>query len=182
MSSPAHASAVSTLVAWEPPAGDQQTLRNDFVRHLARHPDGETRTCRPDHLTASLLVVSDDRRQVLLGLHAKVGRWLQFGGHIEPTDRSLPDAALREGVEESGISSLLLAADTPLRLDRHRAPCGSGARHHLDVQFLATVDRATPATASPESLEVRWFDVAAVPTDTDDAVRALVAAAVSARG
>ena len=181
MSSPAHASALATLLEWAPGGRDQRLLRDEFVRHLERHPDGETRAGRPDHLTASVLVLSDDSHQVLLGLHAKVGGWLQFGGHVEPEDRSLPAAALREGVEESGIESLTLVTALPLRLDRHRAPCGSGARHHLDVQFLATVGRGTPATASSESLDVRWFDVTDLPRDCDQAVRALVDDAVSRR-
>jgi 8-oxo-dGTP pyrophosphatase MutT (NUDIX family) len=173
---------LATLRAWQPVGRDQQELRRAFVGHLETHPDGVSRTCQPDHLTASLLVLSEDRRQVLLGLHAKVGRWLQFGGHVEPGDASLPDAALREGVEECGIAPLVLASSAPLRLDRHDAPCGGGARRHLDVQFLATAPADAAPTASSESLDVRWFDVTGLPGDSDAAVRALVAAALSRRG
>ena len=40
---------------------------------------------------------------VLLTLHPRVGQWLQLGGHCEPDDATIADAAAREGREESGI-------------------------------------------------------------------------------
>jgi 8-oxo-dGTP pyrophosphatase MutT (NUDIX family) len=172
-------SALAILTGWEPPDVAQQQLRDEFVAHLRIHANGVTREGRPDHVTASVLVMSDDRREVLLGLHAKVGRWLQFGGHVEPADTSLAAAALREGVEESGIGSLRLVNASPVRLDRHPAPCGGGARHHLDVQFLATAAPTTSPRVSSESRDVRWFGVADLPSDSDHAVRALVAEALS---
>jgi 8-oxo-dGTP pyrophosphatase MutT (NUDIX family) len=170
---------LATLTGWEPRDVAQRQLCHDFVAHLRAHSDGVTRHSLPDHVTASVLVLSDDRRQVLLGLHAKVGRWLQFGGHVEPDDPSLAAAALREGIEESGIGSLQLVSSSPVRLDRHPAPCGPRARHHLDVQYLATVAAGTAPTVSSESLDVRWFHVDELPGDSDDAVRGLVAQAVS---
>ena len=75
-----------------------------FVGHLRAHPDGMTRGCRPDHLTASVLVLVPTLDRVLLTLHAKSGRWFQFGGHSEADDRTLAGAALREAVEESGLA------------------------------------------------------------------------------
>ena len=39
--------------------------------------------------------------------------WLQMGGHCEPGDTTLADAALREAAEESGIAGLTPAAGRP---------------------------------------------------------------------
>lgn len=174
MTSWAHAHAV--LTGWAAPDPIQAQLQHDFVEHLERHPDGLDRGCAPAHITASALVVSPTRRQVLLLLHAKAGLWLQTGGHVEPHDATLAMAALREATEESGIGGLVLArADAPVRLDRHPAPCRPGAvKYHLDVQFLALASADAVAVGSAESYDIGWFDYGALPEPTDDALRALV--------
>ena len=174
-----HADAVRLLAGWQPPDDAQDRLRRDFLQYLADHPDGVWRSCRPDHVTASALVLSPDRRQVLLHLHGKVGRWLQFGGHPEPGDATLIGAALREAVEEGGLDALRPLLAEPVRLDRHPAPCAPGsARDHLDVQFALLAVQVLPPQVSAESHDVRWFAVDALPVDTDDSVRRLVDAAV----
>lgn len=174
-----HADAVRLLAGWQPPDDAQDRLRRDFLEYLADHPDGVWRSCRPDHVTASALVLSPDRRQVLLHLHGKVGRWLQFGGHPEPGDATLIGAALREAVEEGGLGALRPLLAEPVRLDRHPAPCAPGsARDHLDVQFALLAAQVLPPQVSAESHDVQWFAVDALPADTDDSVRRLVDAAV----
>jgi 8-oxo-dGTP pyrophosphatase MutT (NUDIX family) len=164
------------LVAWDAPDAAQDRLRREFVEQLGQVADAIWRTGRPDHLTASALVISPDRQHVLLDLHGKVGRWLQFGGHLEPGDASVADGALREAHEESGIDALRLLPGGPARLDRHRAPCSPSARDHLDVQFLAEAPREAVPRASTESITVAWWAIDALP-DTDDSVQRLVAAA-----
>jgi 8-oxo-dGTP pyrophosphatase MutT (NUDIX family) len=170
-----HADATAALRAYRPDSADQVRLRAEFLAHLAAHPDGHLRTCRPDHLTASAAVVDARAERVLLVLHRKVGLWLQPGGHCEPDDASPAAAALREATEETGVAGLRLAGGV-VNLDRHRAPCG--AEHHLDVMFaLVAPDGAVP-TVGAESADVRWFAVDDLPEPTDGAVRAVVRAAV----
>src|SRR5262249_4894786 len=102
------ADALAVLRRWRAPSTAQERLRERYVDHLAAHPDGLTRGCYPDHLTASTLVLSADLERVLLTLHAKAGRWFQFGGHCEAGDDSLVGAAAREAAEESGLTDLAL--------------------------------------------------------------------------
>ncbi len=167
----AHAEALAALRDWTPPTSEQAALRDRYVTHLHRHPDGLTRDCRPDHLTASTLVLSADGGSVLLTLHAKAHRWFQLGGHVEPGDTSLADAALREAVEESGLTALTLDP-LPVQLSEHAVPfCGPhGDVHHLDVRFVAVAPTGAAPAVSEESLAVRWWPADALPDPEPDLV------------
>jgi 8-oxo-dGTP pyrophosphatase MutT (NUDIX family) len=160
----AHTAALTVLRDWLPPSAEQAALRDRYVDHLVAHQDGLTRACVPDHLTASTLVLSADGNAVLLTLHAKAHRWFQFGGHVEPGDATLADAALREATEESGVAGLVFDR-TPVQLSEHEVPfCGpTGDVHHLDVRFVAVAPDGADHSVSDESLDVRWWPVDAVP-------------------
>ena len=161
------------------PDAVQNRLRRRYLDHLARRHDGWSRECPREHLTASSLIVAPPGR-ALLTLHARLGRWLQTGGHLETGDVGLGDAARREAGEESGLTSLALDP-VPLLLSAHSLPpvmpCARGRpMTHLDVQYLVRVDAAAPPIRSDESTRLAWFDLAELPK-VDDSVRALVAAA-----
>lgn len=175
-----HADAVATLSEWTAPDTHQAELRRMFLDHLAGFPDAMTRACRPAHLTAGVLVLDDAGEHVLLNLHRKARRWFHFGGHCEPGDATLFDAARREGVEESGITDLQLDP-VPLGLDRHTVEfCGDlGAVDHYDVRFTARVPAGAAARISEESLDIRWWPVDALPDDVEDEMRLLVRAALA---
>lgn len=168
-----HQDARNILLNWQPIDPDQSTLKFAYLEFLDHNVDAVSRECRHGHLTASALVMNPARTHVLLTLHPKVQRWLQLGGHIEPEDASLRDAALREVVEESGIASLW-CSPVPLRLDRHAVPCGGDASEHLDVQYLVIADNEQPIQISDESLDLRWFAVQALPDGLAESVLALL--------
>ncbi len=170
---PAHHDALLTLTNWLPPGLAQAHLKAEFIAHLRAHPDAVRRTCRPSHLTASLLVVNPEVTQILLHLHRRSGRWLQFGGHIEANDPTLVAAALREGREESGLLGIAVHPGGPLTLDNHAVTCRTnGPSRHLDVQFLAVDAGHDVPAVSAESVDVRWWNTDEAPVD--DSVRAMI--------
>ena len=165
-----HADAVATLRAWQAPSAAQDALRHEYLAHLRRHPDGTSRLGPPAHLTTSCFVLDPAAERVLLTLHRKGGFWVQFGGHLEPTDTGLADAALREGREESGLLELrLLSAQgsgraQPVDLHRHALSAAFGrCREHLDVAFVAVAGAEVRASVSEESLDVAWWPVDRLP-------------------
>lgn len=167
-----HADALAMLEGWRAPTPEQERLRERYVEHLRAHPDGMWRGCRPDHLTASTIVVDATGDRVLLTLHAKARRWFQFGGHCEPSDRTLAGAALREATEESGLAGLAVDP-VPVQLSEHEVPfCGDSSAgrpvHHLDVRFLAVAPAGAEHAVSAESLDVRWWPAAALPDPEPD--------------
>ena len=166
-----HADALDVLTHWQAPTAEQEHLRASYAEHLVQHDDGLWRSCLPAHLTVGALVLSRDRQRVLLNLHRKAGRWFHFGGHLEPSDVRLAGAALREGAEESGLSGLAVEPE-PLHLARHAVEfCGSrGTADHLDVRFLALPGSDVEPVVSAESLDVRWWPVAELPTEEPDMV------------
>lgn len=164
-----HGDALTVLRSWTGPTPEQELLRTRYVRHLEAHGDGVFRTCVPDHLTASTIVLSHDGARVLLTLHGKAKLWFQLGGHLEAGDTTLAGAAEREAREESGLP---LAVDpVPVHLDEHVVPfcrpgTGDAARpvHHLDVRFVAVAGADAELVVSDESLDLRWWALDALPS------------------
>lgn len=159
-----HADALAVLRAWEPPSAEQEALRDRYVAHLSSHADGMLRSCVPDHVTVGALVISPDGQHVLLNLHRKARRWFHFGGHCEDGDSTLAGVARRETREESGLADVEVSP-IPVQLSEHAVPfCADhGSVQHLDVRYVAVADPEGAHETSDESLDVRWWPVAALP-------------------
>ncbi|MPZ52908.1 MAG: NUDIX domain-containing protein [Acidimicrobiia bacterium] len=138
--------------------------RDAWLAILESDPGTLTREGNPAHFTASALPVSQNLDMVCLVLHRRIGLWVQPGGHFEPDDHSVWDAALRETLEETGLSGTV--SSKPIDTSRHPAPCGVGD-WHLDLRFLLVVDEDQPddeqLTLSEESHDVGWFPVDDLP-------------------
>ena len=169
-----HADAVALLESFAPTDVSQRAVREAMLAFLAARPDGMQRSCIPGHFTASAVVVDPSRDAVLLTLHRRLGLWLQLGGHCEPGDATVPDAALREATEESGLAGLVLDP-APLDLDVHPLTCSLGVpTRHLDIRFLIRAPAGAEAVITDESLRLDWFPFSRLPTPLGDSVAELI--------
>lgn len=155
------------LRQWMPVSAEQAALRDDYLDFVTATPQTALdRDGGPEHVTGSCFVFTPDLAQVLLCFHKKGQFWVQLGGHVEPADGSVAEAAYREAREECGIVDLRpLAGGGILDLDRH--PLGGGFRcsAHWDVGFAAVAEIGQVPTVSAESDDVAWWPVDALPAN-----------------
>ena len=132
----------------------------------------------PGHFTASGFVASPDRRCLLMIHHARLEKWLQPGGHIEPDDETLEAAARREVTEETGISELSRLRSGILRIHAHAIPPRADEPCHTHIDLaLGFVSATFDIGPIDEVLDAAWVPFDELATfDTDDAVREAAAA------
>ena len=146
--------------AFDPGTDEQARTSARRIRALINRveaPFART-TLDPGHVTASALVLTPDSQSVLLVYHERLERWLQPGGHLEPGDRSLVDAARREVLEETGID-VGDAAPRLISLDVHDIPATRGEPHHLHHDFMFRFRLARDASPAPGTQAV-WCPLA----------------------
>jgi 8-oxo-dGTP pyrophosphatase MutT (NUDIX family) len=136
------------LRTYDPSDEAEAGHRERMVKLLTTAPDPFSRAhFAPGHFTASCYIVDADGR-LLLHHHRRLQRWLQMGGHVERGE-STALAALREGVEESGLADLALVEEQIFDLDIHGIPAAKGEpdHDHFDVRYVAR-------TASPDAIAI----------------------------
>lgn len=117
------------------------------------------RTYTPGHITGTGLVLSPDKRQILLVHHRRLDRWLLPGGHCEPEDPTIESVAEREVLEETGAilsenPSNLVGIDVHPIPGNHREPL----HLHHDLIFLFRA-KSLETECSEESRALAWCDV-----------------------
>jgi 8-oxo-dGTP pyrophosphatase MutT (NUDIX family) len=110
--------------------------------------------------------------------HARLEKWLQPGGHIEPDDETLEAAARREVAEETGISELSRLGSGILRIHAHAIPPRADEPHHTHIDLaLGFVSATFDIGPIDEVLDAAWVPFDELATfDTDDAAREAAAA------
>lgn len=143
----------------------QAAVAVEFAAFVAAEPRCALRELETGHLTASAWLVSTDGARVLLTHHAKLGRWLQLGGHADGV-LDLAAVALREAEEESGLPALVVEPGI-FDLDRHWIPerAREPGHWHWDVRYVVRCGPVEEWVVSAESLALAWRPVAALVDD-----------------
>lgn len=110
------------------------------------------------HLTGSAWIVDQERTHTLLTHHAKLGIWVQLGGHVED-DPDMLSAAWREAREESGLQDTIPINSQIFDVDVHEIPATSKepAHFHYDIRYQFEADRSAVLRVTAESKSLRWI-------------------------
>ncbi|AJT69601.3 hypothetical protein T261_8004 [Streptomyces lydicus] len=118
------------------------------------------------HMTVGALLLRGDA-EILLVEHRAYGITLQPGGHLEPTDTTLIDAAVRELAEETGLDpgTVFPASQTPVYIEYGRVPArpekDEPDHHHLDIGYaFATTDADVGRIQESEVTGAAWYPLA----------------------
>src|ERR1700744_801652 len=136
-----------------------------FHAWLRATPRPFHRETQQGHFTGSAWLVSGDGERVLLMHHRKLQRWLQPGGHADG-DADLPNVALREAQEESGLVDLHVLPEI-FDIDLHAIPArrDEPQHWHYDVRYVVVAHGSEAFTVNEESLELAWRPVADLAAD-----------------
>ncbi|OEJ22308.1 NUDIX hydrolase [Streptomyces subrutilus] len=133
------------------------------LRRLAEGRGFASRRTFPMHVTAGALLVRDGA-EVLLIEHLAYGVTLQPGGHLEPTDKTLVGAALRQLSEETGLDpgQVVPVSAHPAYVEFGQVPARPAKvepdHYHLDFGYVfATADAEVGRIQESEVTGAAWY-------------------------
>ena len=164
-----HRDKLLTLLAGYARRYPDEDVTRRFRAFVEGQPRCFERDCWDDgHVTGSAVVLDKAGTSMLMTHHAKLGRWLQLGGHADGDPDPLA-VACREAAEESGLPVVPIQ-DEILDLDIHAIPVrGADPAHfHYDVRFLLQVERPGALQVTHESLALRWVSLGNIEAVTNE--------------
>ncbi len=137
----------------------ESTTTSDFLTFVSSHDDAFQRSCLIGHVTGSAFIVDPTMAMTLLVHHRKLDKWLQPGGHCDPGETALT-AAVREALEETGVSATALSPVQLFDIDIHAIPARADVPAHLhyDARFILVAEPGITAV-SHESHAVEWVSL-----------------------
>ncbi|MFA6469074.1 MAG: NUDIX hydrolase [Bacteroidota bacterium] len=146
------------LHAYHPSDPHEIAMLQRIIAFVENHSDCFERSQLSGHITASALVVNQQRSHTLMTHHHKLEKWLQLGGHSDGDPNPL-SVALREAEEESGIQGIVPISMEIFDVDVHPIPARKQEPEHFhyDIRFLFEADDAQALTITAESKDLAWI-------------------------
>ncbi|GGS76962.1 NUDIX hydrolase [Nonomuraea spiralis] len=155
---------LGTLTAYLERHPDEAALLSEPVQLLSQGGDYASRRNFRMHVTVGALLVRDAK--ILLVEHLAYGIPLQPGGHLEPVDSTLINAAVRELTEECGIDprQVILASPSPVYIEYGPVPARPAKdepdHHHLDIGYAFVTDADVGPIQESEVSGAAWYSLA----------------------
>ena len=162
-------SLIHSLQSYSTLFPEEEIFKSRFLE-LLEHRHSFHRDHLPGHITGSAWIVNQDFSRVLMVLHAKLGRWLQPGGHADG-DENVLNVALREAKEETGLNNFTILSHSFFDIDIHPIPTRKNFPGHLhyDIRFLLQASEQDVLTINDESRDLKWFPINELAALTENA-------------
>ena len=146
------------LEQYKPTDEDERISRDMSVQfiHTYRHAFERSLSC--GHITASALLLNQDKTKFLLMRHTKLNKWVKVGGHCDG-NRDVLAVALKEAAEESGIQLIEPMTTDLFDVEVHhvKKTFMEPEHYHYDMRFLLKTVENDALVKNHESTNLRWF-------------------------
>jgi 8-oxo-dGTP pyrophosphatase MutT (NUDIX family) len=157
---------VSVLSSYLERHPHETALLSEPLRLMRHGRDFASRRTFPMHATVGALLVRRNT-EILLIEHRAYGITLQPGGHLEPTDDTLSEGAMRELTEETGVnaSDICSASQTPVYVEYAKIPArpekDEPEHYHLDFGYSFITERAEIGSIQESEVTgASWYPLA----------------------
>jgi len=135
----------------------------------------------PGHITASAILFNDSGDKILMNHHKSLNRWLNFGGHCDG-DANVLNVAIRETMEESGLSAFKPVTAAIVDIDIHTIPAnpkkGEPSHEHFDIRYVMQMTGNQSPIISDESNDLQWMAVEGALSVSDDSLQRFIQKAI----
>ncbi len=170
---------ITELKSYSPIQGEDITCVDRFIYLLQSDRCFYRDHFEPGHITGSALLLNVTGNQILMNHHKSLNMWLNFGGHCDGEEDVLA-VAIRETMEESGITAIKPATPDIIDIDIHEIPANAKKDEpehcHYDIRYIMQMTGEQDAVISDESLALKWmtFDEAIAASPNDKTLERLV--------
>jgi 8-oxo-dGTP pyrophosphatase MutT (NUDIX family) len=161
---------IRLLDQYQPENTAELVFKQKLKLFIENEPNCLLREHLVGHVTGSAFVINHLRNKTLQVHHAKLGRWLQPGGHADGHS-NIAAVALKEAQEETGLTQLQVLDSQIFDIDIHTIPERRGVPEHLhyDIRFLVIANDSEPLAPNHESTDIRWIPTAHIETYSTEA-------------
>ena len=132
---------------------------------IDKHDDIYSRKNLIGHVTSSVIILDEERKNILMGYHNIYKSWGWFGGHNDGDEDCL-NVALKEAKEETGLDAFELINKAPLGIDvvyvQNHIKNGIYVPDHLHLNVtygLITSKKNTIRFNKSEHSGLKWFRI-----------------------